>query len=233
MYYLSPEELNLVLRFVNDEGEEVLKSDVPQRLTNIYAAFCSRMGKVVAREHSRAVRAETTVERLRNRLYAKGEEGEFRQLGFSVMDVALCIVYLLKEKNFYYGRNIVQYILYFGYSRWLANHHERMFEEQPVAQEWGPHWWAISKKCTGVPPVTTYDDFKRIAERNSGVAAFLRNLVAKYGTWSEEDMKNVLLDSFPYKNAMAKKTAADPALQKWGRVIKDSDIFVWRNGDVK
>lgn len=229
-YNFTHEEIEKVLAFINDENQDVLKTDIPQRFINAAAAFSSKLYKVYGVEKSRLASSEKTIARLRTRLEGRTVEGQFVELDFDSLDIALCIVYLLKERNSYYSRNRVQYMLYEAYSRWLADHQERLTSEHPVAQEWGPHFWHISKKCGAVQPVTTIEDFRRVSSKNPGVAEFLKNVVNKYANWREEDMKKVFTDSVPYKNAMPKPAdkAVSPGDTKWGHQIKDTDIFAWK-----
>lgn len=226
-YNLSPEELQLVLGFVNDENNDILSTEIPQRFVGIAAAFSSRLIKSYKAEKSRALRLERVGNRLRGKMDKEVAEGKFAELKINIMQAALCVVYLLKENDYIYSRNKVQYLLYEAYSSWLADKKERIFDEHPVAQEWGPHFWAISKKIGFRAPVATIEDFKAVAEADSGVAAFLRNVVKKYGSWTEDALKTMHTESVPYKNAKPKKNALTADDAKWGKPIKDADICVW------
>ena len=228
MYNFSPEDFQKIQAFANDESNEVLSTDLPQKFINLAAAFSSRLYRSYNNEKRRAAGAERTISRLRTRLDGRTSSGQFVELDFDSLDLALCIIYLIKERDACYSRAKVQYILFEAYARWLADHEERLTSEHPVAQEWGPHFWHISKKCGHVQPVTSVDDFRRVANRNPGVAEFLRNVVNKYADWSDEELKKTFIQSVPYQNARAKKDSMDPGENKWGREIKDSDIYSWK-----
>lgn len=221
-YILSPEELKGILDFVNNENNDVVSTDAPQRFMNIAAAFNAKMYKMMLHERNRAVRSERTVERMKTRLSKQSEAGDFVELKLDSIDLAKCIIYLLQEKEAYYTRNTVQYILFEAYATWLSEHSERLTSERPVAQEWGPHFWRVSNKLGKMSAKAGYDDWTRITSQNPGVAAFLRNVVGKYYDWKEADLKNMMKESVPYKNA-ARKGDDD----KWGHPIKDADIFAW------
>lgn len=228
-YRLTPDEMNLVLQFVNDENKDVLKTDIPQRFVNISAAFSSKLFKAYGLERGKAARLERVNTRVNARLEKQFADGNFAQLRMNVLDIALCIVYLLKEGDFYYSRNRIQYILYEAYCSWLVSKKERLFDAHPVAQEWGPHFWEISKRVGNIQPVTSIENFKVVAEKDAGVAEFLRNVVKKYGGWTEEALKTLHTDTVAYKNAMPKKRgeALTPNESKWGHIIKDADIYNW------
>ena len=230
MYEFTPDEWQKILAFVNDDNNDVLSTDIPQRFINMSAAFSSRLYRAYGAEKRRSNSSERTIARMRARLEGRVADGQFVELDFDSLELALCIVYLLKERDAMYSRARVQYLLYEAYSRWLADKSERLTKEHPVAQEWGPHFWHISKTCGLVPPTTSIDDFRRVAEQKGGdgVVAFLRNVVNKYVDWSDDELKKSFLQSVPFKNAKAKVDSTDPNLRKWGREIKDADIFAWK-----
>lgn len=227
-YEFTPEELRLVMAFVNDEGADVLNTDAASRFMNISAAFSAKVLRAQRAEKRRVATLTRVNERMKARLETRALNDEYAELDFDSLDVALCIVYLIKENRFLYTRERVQYLLYEAYSRWLADHKERITFEHPVAQEWGPHFWHISKKCGKVAPVVSVENYKAIASRNPGLVKFLNNVVCKYADYSDADFKANFLQSVPYRNAMAKPDSHNPEDRKWGRQIKDSDIFAWK-----
>lgn len=221
-YQFSQEELDKVLAFVNNESNEILGSDSAQRFVNLAAAFHSKVLRAYGVTRGKLHSAERTISRQRVRLDGRVADGTFVELDFDSVDVALCLVYLLNEQNLYYSRERIQYLLYEAYSRWLADHSERLTTEHPVAQEWGPHFWHISKICGKTTPHVTIEHFRKVAAKNAGVAEFLRNVVTKYGSWTDAELKDAFVRSTPYVNA---KNAGNG---KWGREVKDADIFAWK-----
>lgn len=221
-YQFTHEELDKVLSFVNGENNDVLVDDTAKRFVNLAAAFNARVLTAYSVTRGKLGGAERTIARQKVRLEGRVAEGAFVELDFDSVDIALCLVYLLAEKNLFYSRERVQYLLYEAYSRWMADHSERLTTEHPVAQEWGPHFWHISKICGKATPRVTIENFRKVASKNAGVAEFLRNVVAKYSSWTDVELKEAFVRSTPYLNA---KNAGNG---KWGREIKDADIFAWK-----
>ena len=220
----TPEELSRILDFVNNDNEDVLTTDLPQRFSNLCSAFNAKLIKSVGVQRSRAVRAERTIERLRARLDGRVAEGSFVELDFDVVDLARCVLYIANVNNLFVTRNTLQYILYHAYARWLADNNERLTVQRPVVQEWGPHFWSVSHKIGNNMKISvTYDDYKKISEKNPGVAKFLENVVKKYATIPEAELKGILLQSAPYRNAVPVHAG-----EKWGKEIKDADIYAWK-----
>ena len=220
----TPEELSQILDFVNNDNEDVLKTDLPQRFSTLYAAFNTKLIKSVGLQRSRAARAERMTERLRARLAGRVAEGTFVELDFDVVDLARCVLYIANINNLYVTRNTLQYILYHAYARWLADNNERLTVQRPVVQEWGPHFWSVTHKIGNNMKISvTHDDYKKIAEKNPGVAKFLENVVKKYAAIPEAELKSILLQSAPYRNAVPAHAG-----EKWGREIKDADIYAWK-----
>lgn len=220
---LSPEELSVILAFVNDENDDILKTDLPQRFNNLTAAFQAKIIKALTAERSRVNRAEKSIERLNVRLQGRVAEGTFVELDFSAVDLAKCILYIMKVNNYYCTRDRIQCLLYEAYSRWLADKSERLTSEHPVAQDWGPHFWTVSHRLGNLSIAVSVDDWKVIAEKNPGVARFLENVVKKYAPCSDLELKSMLKQGAPYKNAVPKHVG-----EKWGKEIKDADIFAWK-----
>lgn len=189
------------------------------------------------KERVRANSAENTVSRLRERMSARDAKAKEERILQPVtempqdkrigeVEAALCIMYLLQEQGMYISRNKIQLLMYEAYCSWLSNNNEHLFRERPVAQEWGPHFWSIAKAVgdpeRGTSPKVNFTNFKAVAERNAGVAAYLKNLVAMYGPRKEEALRAMFVDTAPYKNALP-----DNNNGKWGGVISDDDIRRW------
>ena len=235
MYQMNQDEFLLVLAFINDDNAPVPPEDIAQRFIRISSAFSSRMCKAYLYEKSRNRATERMVERLRARAdkAMSGQDGErrFNELRLDSLDLAYCIVFLMNAGNIYYSRNKVQYFLYELYRDWLIDHEERLTSEWPVAQEWGPHFWSISKKCDKIPPVVTGEQFQEIQKRmndaNPGIMVVLRNILKKYESWSESQLKELMTNSLPYQNAKAKtgRNIVNEGDEKWGHRIKDNEIF--------
>ena len=240
LYELNNDELKTILDFVNNDTETIAP-DVAQRFLNISFAFQSKMFKSVQKEKARANRAETNLQRLREKLDKANETRKEQRLLEPVTELekeipsgilARCIMYLLTDKNIPLARNKVQYLMYEAYCSWLKNNNQHIVREHPVAQAWGPHFWSAAKtigdperKAAGT---FTYEDFSAVASLNSGVAAYLRNMVSYYGEWTENALKDMFIESFPYKNALPVNNDG-----KWGKAISDDDIRRWMNQKTK
>ncbi len=219
---ITPEEFGGILAFLNDENNDILKTDLPARFTNLCGAFHSKMVKALAAEQARANRSERTIERLNARLQGRVAEGMFVELDFSVVDLAKCVLYIMKVNDYYCSRDRLQQILFEAYSRWLADKSERLTSERPVAQEWGPHFWAVSHRLGNLNIAVSVEDYDCVRQKNPGVAKFLENVVKKYAPCSDKDLREMQKQSAPYRNALPKEG------EKWGKPIKDSDIFAWK-----
>ena len=237
MYQMNQDEFMQVLAFINDDNAPVPPEDIAQRFVRISSAFSSRMQKAYMFEKSKNKATERMVERLRARADKAmiGQDGvrRFCELRLNSLDLAYCIVFLMNVGNIYYSRDKVQYFLYELYRDWLISHEERLTSEWPVAQKWGPHFWSISKVFDNdkVPPVVTGQQFQEIQKRmndaNPGIMVVLRNILKKYESWSESQLKELMTDSLPYQNAMAKtgSNIVNEGDEKWGHRIKDNEIF--------
>ena len=234
LYELTGDELKAVLDFVTNESDTIT-AETAQRFLNLSFAFQSKMCKAVQKERARANRAETTIARMRNRLEKASEARKEERLLEPVTELekeiapgllARCIMYLLVEKEIPLTRNKVQYLIYEAYCSWLKNNNQHIIREHPVAQAWGPHFWSAAKTIgnpEGKPTNTfTYEDYSAVASINSGVAAYLRNMVNRYGEWNESSLKDMFIESFPYKNALPSNNEG-----KWGKAISDDDIRRW------
>ena len=112
-------------------------------------------------------------------------------------------------------------ILYEMYASWLGSKQERLFSHHPQATQYGPHFWRVANKCKDMNG--TYEDWKKIAELNPGMAEFCKNAAAKYYDWKLSDLTNSFIKSTPYKNALPINNGG-----KWGKEISDADIYAWK-----
>ena len=235
MYQMNQDEFAQVLAFINDDNASMPPEDIAQRFIRISSAFSSQMQKAYMFEKSKNKATERMVERLRARVEKAmiGQDGvrRFYELRLNSLDLAYCIVFLMNAGNIYYSRNKVQYFLYELYRNWLISHEERLTSEWPVAQDWGPHFWSISKKCDKVPPVVTGQQFqeiqKRLNDANPEIMVALIKILDDYKDWSESQLKELMTNSLPYQNAMAKtgNNIVNEGDEKWGHRIKDNEIF--------
>lgn len=221
-YDLSNEELQEILRFVNEEGAAMPSPDTVSRFQNIAFAFQGKCIKQVG-----ALRQDN--ERLRRRLdrYTRTEQqaieaGEFAEAGLDSVVVARALLYCLQQMKAYkLTKTKLVLIVYGMYASWLASKKTRLFVEHPVATEWGPQFWRVYKRVDTRERMTS-DDWKALTELSPAVAAFTKNSAIKYADYSEEDIRKLYLKSQPYKKAKAEQNDG-----KWNKEINDTDIYLW------
>lgn len=221
-YDFTPEELRDIQNFV--ENNESISSETIDRFM---ALSFATMKKVRERLYS----AKEENFRLKRRIdrYEKKEKGDgrtapaFSETGCDSADIAEALIFCLRElKTYQLSKPKVMLILYEMYASWLASKRQRLFVEHPVANEWGPQFWRAYKRTdpkTNVPRAA----FNKVASQNPGVAAFIRNAAAKYYDYSLSDLKNLFVNSEPYRNALPSTNGG-----KWGKEITDSDIYLWK-----
>lgn len=223
-YEFSPEELAKIFAYGNNEPlDSPLSVDLIKRFLGFAAAVQNRS----VTDFSRAVAAlrerDREIERLSIRCGEMDKAGDFADLEFDSVELAKVIMYTLNEKRIGYSMRTVNYLLYEAYASWLCRYRERLTKEAPVATEWGPNFWNPMRKIGSVRCVVTREDFSRVAERNAGVAVFLRNVSLRYGDWTESKLRDSFIRTVPYKNALPEHNAG-----KWNKVIDDADIYAWR-----
>lgn len=222
-YNLEEKGIKEVLDFINHESDTVPAQDTVQSFMNVCFALQSEIAKAYRKRVSELSSKERCIERLQAKIdkFENRTPKSFDLVNLDSIDVARCIIYLIRSREAYYTRNTVQYMLYEAYASWLCSKKERLFDDKAQAQEWGPHFWHVSNKLGNMTKMhVDCNDWKIVAERYPDIAAFLKNVVNKYISWSEKEFKEKLTSELAYKNAKPRKPG-----DKWGQKLSDDDIF--------
>lgn len=221
-YELTNDELRGVLDWLNDEQGNVPPPEAASKLITISARLQKKLLDEALRSRREAAGYRKRIERITERKDRAVAAGEFRELGFDSVEVARCLLCYVQELGVHCSKNKLMYLMYIAYASWLASKDERLCIEQPVATEWGPNFWRVYKHIPNTFVPTSFQDVKAVAEVNSGVAAFLRNVVRKYGDLRDADLERYVKGS-PYKAALPEHNDG-----KWNGLIRDTLIYEWK-----
>ena len=222
LYEMTPDELQSVLGWLNDEEGHKSPPEAAAKLINISTRLQKKLLDDALRSGREAAGYRRRLERIASKNEAAAAAGDFKDLGFDSVDVARCLLHCLQEMGMFCSRNKLIHLVYVAYASWLASKGERICIEHPVATEWGPNYWRVYKHIASPAAIVPYDAFKTIAERNSGLAVFLRNVARKYGDYRDGDLERYVCGK-PYKNALPEHNDG-----KWNKVIADADIYEWK-----
>jgi len=215
-------ELEQLKQFVLDPARPI-----DPDLVSSLADFNAAVVKAMLKRQEGLVRKMNSLERKNNRLTKREQEaieaGLIKQTGLDSYEVAKALLYQLQHlKTYRLTRTKVVFILYEMYASWLVSKQERLFDEQPVATEWGPQFWRVYKRMNVMIPVSD-EDWRDLASKNPGVAQFCRNAARKYYDYAEKKLQKTFKESLPYKNASKEKNDG-----KWNKEITDQDIISWK-----
>ncbi len=223
---MTPDEINQLIVFINEDNMPLPSKETIRKLNFLHSMLHDKIF-----EYSIKTEKDLTIARNRmNRAATKKQEQErtgnidFGETGLDSVEVAYALLYQLQFIS--NGRRIspsrVIGILYEIYASWLLNHKERLFVEHPVCTEYGPQFWRVYKRLVNLSSAT-YDDFKKLAEQNPGVAMLCKNAASKYFDIDIRSFTAMLKKSEPYRNALPATNGG-----KWNKELNDSDIFVWK-----
>ena len=229
-YNFTAEEIAGIISFVNGENNDILRTDVPKRFLSMSNAFQARVLENMHSARNACRSKDRTIARMQKRFAGNVNAGEFGEVNLRSIDVAMAVIYLLREKQRFEGMRQVNFILYQFYARYLHETLTRPWEvDRPALQEWGPQFWSASNKLQHVPyGAGIYDDYRKILEiKEIGpmMGKILANVVSKYCALSERELQKECVESFPYQNALKRKNDSDG---KWGEKISDSDLYWWK-----
>ena len=222
-YDITPEQLDSIRNYVENNGP-LPQEEALIKYNALHAALNKKIYKDLISEKSKKKTLEKRVETFKKKDEVRAAAGVFAETvpGLDSLEVAKALVYQLNEMRAYkLSKPKVIAILYEMYASWLATKHERLFAHHPQATQYGPNFWRVSSKLLSL--TATYEDYKNIAEKNAGIAAFCKNAAKKYYDWSLGDLTRPLMKSKPYLNATADKNNG-----KWGKELSDADIYEWK-----
>lgn len=223
-YELSPNAIQQIRDFVENDGP-IPSQDAVNTFNALHFAFNKKMYKSLTESRSKQKTLEKRVTSLRKKEDDRAAAGVFKETvpGLDSVDVAKALIWCLNQKQTWkLSIPKVVAILYEMYASWLASKHERLFVQHPEATQYGPQFWRVTRKVTSM--TATYEDWKKIAEQNPGIAEFCKNAAAKYYDWKLSDLTRPVLNSKPYLNAHADKNGG-----KWNKELSDADIFAWKS----
>lgn len=222
MHAFTDDELKLLVSFANDD-----RVAVDTALLQRFSRMASDIQTNTIRHLSGARKRNAT---LTGQLEAKKEERRsmnisvgFAESGLDSVDVATALLYHLQQLHTYHlSKSKVIHILYEMYCSWLASKSERLFTEHPVATEFGPQLWRVSKRIVPTAAVP-YEEWRRVAALNPGVAKFCENAARKYYDYADGELNKVFMKSEPYLAASKENNGG-----KWNKEIEDSKIYKWK-----
>lgn len=222
-YDITPEQLDSIRQYAEGNGP-IPTQEAITKFNALHAALNKAIFKDLSSSKGKVNRLEKRVQNFKKAEETRAAAGVFAETvpGLDSVDVAKALLYCLNQKQVYkMSKPKLIAILYEMYASWLASKHERLFAHHPQATEYGPHFWRVYKHVQTL--TGTYEDFKKVAEQNAGIAAFCQNAAEKYYDWTLQDLTKNLRTSLPYKNAHK-----DNNNGKWGKEISDADIYAWK-----
>lgn len=220
--HLTPEELQQLIRFAEDDRTPVAH-EVIAKLNELNAAVQRGVLRRLSGADKRNAMLTERDERRRAEKRSLLQLNEFGETGLDSLEVAKALLYNLQQLRAYrLNRSKVIQILYEMYASWLGSKGERLFTEHPVATAFGPQFWRVYKHIS-TDTTEPYDSVRTVAEKNPGVAVFIRNAAAKYYEYGENELNDMFKKTVPYKNATSERNGG-----KWNAEIKDADIYAWK-----
>lgn len=223
--YIDFQELAALVLFADDD-KQPFDIDAVRRLNALQAAVERNVLRHLEGARKRNAMLQEKIDSIRekDRVRIKTEGYPETLPVLDSFEVAQGLLYQLQQlKTYKLSRTKVILILYEMYCTWLGKNKERLFDEHPVATEYGPQFWGVFKRLNTGAPVP-YSQWKSLCERNSGVAAFCKNAAAKYYDKNNSTLEETFKKSAPYKNASKENNFG-----KWNKEISDKNIFEWKN----
>ncbi len=225
--YLTSAQLEALTRFAEDDRQP-LDTEAAEALSQLNAAVQKNIIKLLNGTRKRNTLLAERLEKFTDRKHEKILSGEFAETALDSPDVAKALLYQLNQyKTYRLSIYKVSAILYEMYASWLHSKNERLFIEHPVATEYGPRFWRVFNHVD-MKKDGRYEDYKALAEKNPGVAAFCKNAAAKYYDISEKDLTDVFRKTKAYLIADASHNGG-----KWNKPIDDKEIWQWKERQSK
>lgn len=219
---ITPEQLKSLVALAEDD-KAPYDPDAVAALNYLHSSVQRAVNRRLASAYRRNEVLTQRLDRYRARENNRIETGEFGETGLDSAEVARALLYQLQQlKTYKLTKTKVISILYEMYASWLFSKKERLFEEHPVATEYGPQLWRVSKRLNLYEHIP-YEDYKALASRNPAVAAFTKAAAEKYYDYKESDLSGPVLKSLPYRNATKEHNDG-----KWNKEIDDREIYAWK-----
>ena len=219
---LTPEQLKVLTAFVEDD-KAPFDPEAVAALNYLHSCVQRNVTKRLASVTKRNEVLSERLERYRRTENSRIETGEFAESGLDSADVAQALLFHLQQlKTYKLTKGKVISILYEMYASWLYSKKERLFEEHPVATEYGPQFWRVFKRLN-IYSTVPYADYKALASANPAVAAFTKAAAEKYYDYKESDLSGPVMKSLPYRNASKEHNDG-----KWNKELDDREIYAWK-----
>lgn len=224
---LTTEQLRSLIQLAEDERAPV-DAEAVSALNYLNACVQRNLLKRYSAAARRNESLSDRLERYHNKEKEKVVTGEFAETGLDSHEVARALLYQLQQlKTYKLTKSKVISVLYEMYASWLHSKSERLFLEHPVATEYGPQFWRVFQRLD-VRESVPYQEYKDLAGKNPGVAAFCKRAAEKYYDYKDSDLSAPVLKSVPYKNASKENNGG-----KWNKQIEDRDIYAWKSDQKK
>ena len=222
IHTITPEQLKALIAFAEDE-KAPFDPDAVIALSYLNGSVQRNAAKRLAAVTRRNEVLTERIERYRSRENSRIETGQFGETGLDSAEVAQALLFQLQHlKTYKLSKGKVIAILYEMYASWLHSKKERLFEEHPVATEYGPQLWRVFKRLN-IYDTVPYEDYRALAAKNPAVAAFTKSAAEKYYDYKESDLTGPALKSLPYRNASKEHNDG-----KWNKEIDDREIYAWK-----
>ena len=223
----TPDQLRAVLRLVNEDDSAVLRdAETVQSFLALSATFQRKMANSLTGAIKQIGRLKETVENLKTKAgEGPSDDGTLKCLGLPALSVAKAVLYRLQKDGFDgISKNKVVWLTYDLYANVLAKHNVRLTIDHPQCTEWGPQFRSAYKGIASTVNPVGPEGWNALTEVDptGELRAILSNIVKKYGDARDNDLKEWLKSTTPYKKALPQ------AGEKWNKVISDADIRLWK-----
>ena len=221
-YRLSQQDMDTLQEFIDGKADDVLLSDVTDRLFRLTEAVRRTVSETARRNARKAASAERKLERIRTREDRAVEDEDFPCLLVDTLDLAYIIRYYAGKAGAFLPTETLMFILFDTYANWLYQNRQRLTVDHPECQEKGAWFWSIKGKID-YKKTDFSDVFGRVSAVDTGIPAMIRSLVDKYTKYRPEQIVEMIHRIPPYVKASPKNNGG-----KWNGILKDSEIFLWK-----
>lgn len=224
MYTLTPEEDEMLVKYVNGESDAFLDTEGPEKVMRLARDLSRKMAadlRSAIRERDRLrAKAEALQERRAKDLDETLAEGAAPCTGLSATDVAWAVVDACRRGGIWCSRSKLLLFVYECYCSWMGSKKERLCVDEPVISEYGPQFWSVFKRVDprAEPPE---DALARAYGADSGIRIFVERVTRKYAGTQARDLAKYYIASEPYRRA------AKAGGGKTNTRISDADIYRW------
>lgn len=219
---LTPEQLAKLIRFADDD-REAPDIEAIEALNVLHETVQRNALRHLSGALKRNARLSDRLERYQEKRRAEYATGEFQNVELDSVTVAKALLYQLQQRMSYgITTKRFQAILFRIYATWLYKNKERLFDEQPKAQEYGAVFFRV-KNNLQLSYRAVYADYKALCEADPDRAAFVKSSAEYYANKTEDEILSPILKGSAYKNASKEHNDG-----KWSKTLSDADIYAWR-----